>query len=54
MRYKPYASFADLWNAVQSSNECQWGWVQEHLYQVYPGGRCIDYTNTRKARSDAL
>lgn len=51
-----YASFAEFHTQVVTSGYDMYGWVGEKFYQLYPGGRCIDYTETikRDAEKDAV
>lgn len=43
-----YASFSEFHTQVVTSGYDMYGWVGEKFYQLYPGGRCIDYTETIK------
>lgn len=43
-RAKTYYSFAEFAWAVRDAFEMKYGWVDGRLYQLWPGGRCIDWT----------
>jgi len=40
-----YADGDILMSAVLGTRQALYGWVRGRLYQLYPGGRCIDYTD---------
>ena len=47
-----YATFAEFQTQVIMADRDMHGWVDENFYHLYPGGRCIDYTDSVKARVD--
>ena len=45
--YAPvFDSVSDIEHAAKTTGEASFGWVSGRFYQVYPGGRTIDYTQT--------
>lgn len=49
-----YHSFAEFHTQVILSGYDQYGWVDDKFYHLYPGGRCIDYTETIKRDATRL
>ncbi len=40
-----YQSFAEFFGQVQMAGYKQFGWVDSSLYELWPCGRCIDWTD---------
>lgn len=45
-----YNSFAEFHAQVVLTDRDMYGWVGDKFYHLYPGGRCIDYTDSVKAQ----
>lgn len=41
-----FTSFAEFLTQVRMAGYDMYGWVDDRFYHLYPGGRCIDYTET--------
>ena len=40
-----YQSFPEFLTQVVISGYKQFGWVDHRFYELWPGGRCIEWTN---------
>jgi len=49
-----FASLEELQSQCVSNGYSMYGWVDDRFYQIYPGGRCIDYTETIKRDAKRL
>lgn len=41
-----YQSFAEFQTQVALSGYKQFGWVDSNFYELWPGGRCVDWTKS--------
>jgi hypothetical protein len=39
-----YVSFAEFWTQVVLSERKLYGWVGNEFFELWPGGRCINWT----------
>jgi len=49
-----FGSFAEFHTQVVTAERDMYGWVDDKFYHLYPGGRCIDYTETIKRDEERM